>query len=281
MKNTLINLSRFQKQLVLLFFDSVSLVVILLASFSIRLEYLYFPGIDIIWVILAAPVIAVPVFMRFGLYRAVIRYIGFRALWSIVQAVTLYALLWSMIGFMASVEGIPRSVILINWLLSIIIIGGSRMIGRWLLSEGKNQKMIRVIIYGAGSAGRQLSIALAHSTEYMPVAFVDDNAHLHRQSINGIEVFSRESIDHLIEQKKATEVLLAMPSISLSLSQIGAASRGISWVSMGPAPFPAPRRQPLGRMNDCRPGAQYPARTPGKVGSSTQCNARGIGDRPR
>jgi len=189
-------------------------VAILLASFSIRLGYLYFPGSDLVWVVLAAPIIAVPVFARFGLYRAVIRYIGFKALWSIVQAVTLYALLWSMIGFMASIDGIPRSVILINWLLGIITIGGSRMVGRWLLSEGQDKKMTRVIIYGAGSAGRQLSIALTQSAEYKPVAFIDDNAQLQRQSIHGIEVFLRKDIVHLIDQKNATEVLLAMPTIS-------------------------------------------------------------------
>ena len=214
MRNTLINLSRFQKQLVLLVFDSVALVAILLASFSIRLGYLYVPGSDLVWVVLATPFIAVPVFVRFGLYRAVIRYIGFKALWSIVQAVSLYALLWSLIGFMASVDGIPRSVILINWLLGIVIIGGSRMVGRWLLSGGQDEKMTRVIIYGAGSAGRQLSIALTQSAEYRPVAFVDDNPQLQRQSINGIEVFSRKDLDRLVEKKNATEVLLAMPSIS-------------------------------------------------------------------
>ena len=198
----------------LLVFDSVALVAILLASFSIRLGYLYVPGSDLVWVVLASPIIAVPIFVRFGLYRAVIRYIGFKALWSIVEAVSLYALLWSLIGFIASLDGIPRSVILINWLLGIVIIGGSRMLGRWLLSGDQDQKMTRVIIYGAGSAGRQLSIALTQSAEYRPVAFVDDNPQLQHQSINGIEVFSRKDLDRLVEKKNASEVLLAMPSIS-------------------------------------------------------------------
>jgi FlaA1/EpsC-like NDP-sugar epimerase len=201
---------------VLLVFDSVALMAILLVSFSIRLGYLYVPGVELVWVLLAAPFIAIPVFMSFGLYRAVIRYIGFKALWSIVQAVTLYALLWGMIGFMASVDEIPRSVILINWLLGIVIIGGSRMVARWLLSEGEDKKTTRVIIYGAGSAGRQLSIALTQSSEYSPVAFVDDNAQMQRQLINGIEVYLRADFERLVEQKNATEVLLAMPTISSS-----------------------------------------------------------------
>jgi len=215
-RNILINLSRFQKHLVLLVFDSVALVAILLASFSIRLGYLYVPEVTLVWVVLATPFIAVPIFMRFGLYRVVIRYIGFKALWSIVQAVTLYALLWGMIGFMASVDDIPRSVILINWLLGIVVIGGSRMVARSLLSEGQDKKTTRVIIYGAGSAGRQLSIALTQSSEYRPVAFVDDNAQLQRQLIHGIEVYLRADFERLVEQKNVTEVLLAMPSISSS-----------------------------------------------------------------
>ena len=207
-------MSRFQKQLILLSFDSVILVAIILAAFSIRLGYFYLPESELIWVVFSAPIIAIPVFLHFGLYRAVIRYIGFKALWSIVQAITLYALLWSMIGVMASVESIPRSVILINWLFGIVIIGGSRMFGRWLLSERQNIKMTKVIVYGAGSAGRQLSSALTQSSDYMPVAFIDDNAELHRQSINDIEIFSRKSLDHLIKQKNVTEVLLAMPLLS-------------------------------------------------------------------
>jgi FlaA1/EpsC-like NDP-sugar epimerase len=90
------------------------------------------------------------------------------------------------------------------------------MLARWILLDVLDKKTTRVIIYGAGFAGRQLSIALTQSADYRPVAFVDDNAELQRQSIHGIEVFSRKNLDHLIEKKNATEVLLAMPSISHS-----------------------------------------------------------------
>ena len=92
MINKLANLSRSYKQLIMLFIDSVLLVLVLLASFSIRLGYWYFPQSDLAWVIFGAPIIAVVIFVRFGLYRAVIRYIGFKALWAIVQAVSLYVL---------------------------------------------------------------------------------------------------------------------------------------------------------------------------------------------
>jgi FlaA1/EpsC-like NDP-sugar epimerase len=216
--NSLINLSRLHKKLVMVFFDSVLIVSILLVSFSMRLGYFYFPESNLVWVILGAPIIAIPIFVRFGLYHAVIRYIGFKALWAIIQAVTLYALLWGVIVFMAAVEGIPRSVILINWLSLMVAIGGSRMIGRWLLSEVDNSAnpstITNVVIYGAGSAGRQLSIALTQSSEYNPVAFIDDNNEMNSQSINGINVISRDGLDSLIKQKNVTKVLLAIPTLS-------------------------------------------------------------------
>ena len=218
MLDTIINLSRRNKKLVMLGVDSVLTVLVLLASFSIRLDYLFLPDGDLIWVVLGAPIIAIPVFVRFGLYSSVIRYIGFKALWSVVQAASLYALLWGTIGFMARVDGIPRSVVLINWLLVIVVIGGSRMTARWLLSEtGTRQNTAgstHVVIYGAGSAGRQLSIALTQSAEYKTAAFIDSDAALLGQSIHGIRVVPRDDLGQLIKTKNVTEVLLAIPSLS-------------------------------------------------------------------
>jgi FlaA1/EpsC-like NDP-sugar epimerase len=215
--NTLLSISRVKKQLIMLFVDSLLLVLVLLAAFSIRLGYWHFPQSDLLLVVLGAPIIAFPIFFYFDLYHAVIRYISFKALWAIVQAVSLYALVWGVIGFMAAVDGIPRSVILINWVLAILVIGGLRMIARWMLLgvNGFNQSSKKnVIIYGAGSAGRQLLTALQQSSEYHPVAFIDDENELKRQSINGIEVFTSNDIKGLISKSEVSEILLAIPSVS-------------------------------------------------------------------
>jgi len=209
----------------MLFVDSVLLVSVILLSFSIRLGYFYFPeSVLVYWVVFGSPIVAIPIFIRFGLYHAVIRYIGFKALWSIVQAVSLYALVLGVIGYrvadwyMTDVENVVSSVILINWLLAIVAIGGSRMVGRWLLSGADNRKnsaeSTNVVIYGAGSAGRQLSIALTQSSEYNPVAFIDNNSELLGQSVYGINVASRNDLERLIETKNVTEVLLAIPSLN-------------------------------------------------------------------
>ena len=201
----------------MLFFDSIVLIGTLLAAFSLRLGVWYWPENDLIWVILGAPIIAIPIFIRFGLYRAVIRYIGFKALWAVVQAVSLYALVWGVVGFMSAVEGIPRSVVLINWILAILVISGLRIAARWILSDanGFNQSSKNnVIIYGAGSAGRQLLTALQQSSEYHPVAFIDDENELQKQSIGGVEVFTPNDIKGLISKSEVSEILLAIPSVS-------------------------------------------------------------------
>jgi len=207
-------LSRIKKQMITSFVDSILLISILLSSFSVRLGYWYFPESDLIWVIFGAPIIAIPIFIRFGLYRAVIRYIGFKALWTIVQAVSFYALLWGIAGFMAAVDGIPRSVILINWVLSLLAIGGVRIVARALLGDRVNDNKKRVLVYGAGDAGVQLVSALEYSSEYHPVGLIDDSKELQGNHIRGLCVYSIRDIKDIINKLKIDEVLVAMPSVS-------------------------------------------------------------------
>ncbi len=198
----------------MLLIDSVLLVSILLVSFSIRLGYWYFPENDLIWAILGVPIIAIPIFARFGLYRAVIRYIGFKALWAMVQAVSLYALVWGVAGFMVAVEGIPRSVILINWVFSLLAIGGVRIVARALLGDRVNDNKKQVLVYGAGDAGVQLVSALEYSREYHPVGLIDDSKELQGNHIRGLCVYSIRDIRDIINKLKIDEVLVAMPSVS-------------------------------------------------------------------
>ena len=227
----LLSLSRINKQLIILAIDFALIVLIILASFSIRLEYWYFPKNDLVWIILGAPLVAIPIFAKFGLYHAIVRYIGFKTLWSIVQAVSLYAFIWGLVAFIISgAEGIPRSVILINWLLAILIIGGVRIFARFLLSNNikfsilnyefksnNNAEYIskrKVLIYGAGNAGIQLVSALKNSKEYHPVGFIDDAKELQGNYIGGLNIYPVEIIGKLIDKLKVEEVLIALPSIS-------------------------------------------------------------------
>jgi len=215
----LLNLPRKRKQAIILFSDIFIIIFCLFAAFSIRLEYFYYPSSGVVlMVILLSPLIALPIFFRFGLYHEVIRFVTFKAFWRITQAITLYSLVWSLLVFMAAIEGVPRSVTLINWILAMMSIAGSRLFIFWLFSSNNVDNTIngatRALIYGAGSAGRQLATALNGSIEYNIIGFIDDLKELNRQSINGLRVYSKEGISDLIIKYKITDVLLAIPSIS-------------------------------------------------------------------
>jgi FlaA1/EpsC-like NDP-sugar epimerase len=216
----LINLSRRNKRTLMVLFDACTVIASIFLAFSLRLGHFYYPtgNNHLLLIMIASPILALPIFYAFGFYREVIRYVGFKALWQINQATTLYAVLWALISFMAVIDGIPRTVILINWSIVLMSVGGSRFFARWVLSQENitnplSQKR-NVLIYGSGSAGRELCTALYQSSEYNPVAFVDNSVELYRQSINGLEVFNEDDIEDLIQKHNIKEVLLALPSIS-------------------------------------------------------------------
>ena len=220
MKNIISNLTqlnRIKKQILLIFLDALMVITLIFLAFSIRLGYWYMPTGNILAIILFSPILAIPIFFSFGLYRSVIRFIGIKSFWSIVQAVSLYSVLWGLIGYMSSIQGIPRSVILINWMLGIIVIGGSRIFARWLfndksLTSSKGKK--NVIIYGIGSAGIELSQSLQLSKEYNHLAYIDNNTSLNSTYINNTKVYAPDHIDYLVKKHNVKDVFLALPSIS-------------------------------------------------------------------
>ena len=217
MINLIISSPRVFKQMLMMLADSMLVILILLISFSLRLGEWYWPNQDLILAIFLSPIIALPIFFVLGLYRTVIRFIGFGEIWLIFQTTSIYALLWGVIGFMASLEGIPRSVIIINWLLIFLAMTGWRIVAKWLFStivSNQNFSIKNVLIYGAGSAGRQLSRALEQSNEYRPLALVDDSIEIQNQTINGLKVISSENLRELIDRKNISEIFLAIPTLS-------------------------------------------------------------------
>jgi FlaA1/EpsC-like NDP-sugar epimerase len=217
----LLKLSRNKKRAIIVLVDLLLLPIALWISFSLRLGELYEPAGNIRFLFLAAPLVAIPVFVKFGLYRAIIRYIGFRAMWAVVKAVSLYTLLWGIIILLGAVPGVPRSVLLINWLVTVLLIGGTRAVARWLLAGNFNfllndQQKKKVAIYGAGSSGMQIATALSGSADFHPIAFIDDKKGLQKNYIQGLRVYSPTQIGMLIEGHALTEVILAMPATSRS-----------------------------------------------------------------
>jgi len=217
-----VKLPRFYKQALIATTDSVLLIAAVWLAFSLRLGEIYEPANNVMLGLIAlVPFLAIPIFIRFGLYHAIIRYLGFRALWAVLQAVTLYAMIWGLFILLARIEGTPRSIIIINWLIAVLLIGGTRMVARWWLSgllvdsfpKSTNPRK-KVLVYGAGSAGVQLATALSYSNEYKPVAFVDDKSELHNSHMNSLKVYPFSKIESLIAKLEVEEVLLAIPTAS-------------------------------------------------------------------
>jgi FlaA1/EpsC-like NDP-sugar epimerase len=214
MIKTLIDLSRVKKKALMIIFDALIFIPIIYLAFWIRLGYFFHPAgnHELMILIYASPLIGLPIFFSFGLYREVTRYTSFRSLWFIIQAASVYAVSWGLIIFMFGVEPASRSVILINWALVVLFIASSRFFARWLFT-GK-EVTNNVVIYGAGSAGRQLSTALNQSKEYNPIAFIDDANEIKNHSINGLKAYSPDDLQSLINKKNANEVLIAIPSLT-------------------------------------------------------------------
>lgn len=220
-----ISLSRRTKALILISADIFFAVFALWAAFSLRLGVFYIPKGEVWYVFAIAPAIAVPIFLKLGLYRAIIRYIEIRALWTIIQACTYYALVFAFVLYESGIKGVPRTATPLNWLTMIALVSSSRFFARWWLGaiyiglssgskyyERRNKRP--VIIYGAGNAGVQLAAALDHGHEYRPIAFIDDDPALHKQKVNGRRIYPFSSLSYLISRYNLSDVLLAIPSAS-------------------------------------------------------------------
>jgi FlaA1/EpsC-like NDP-sugar epimerase len=165
----------------------------------------------------AAPFVAVPVFIRLGLYRAVLRYLPERTLWTILKAMTIVTLLWAAIAFFSSSyggDGVPRSVPMLFWLLGILIVATTRFAGKWILYDNPSeQSSRRTLIYGAGQAGTQLASALLSAGTTNVIGFVDDNPDLHGRDVAGLRVYPRGHIEELIANYGIDEIILSIPSV--------------------------------------------------------------------
>ncbi|MCU7835153.1 MAG: polysaccharide biosynthesis protein [gamma proteobacterium symbiont of Taylorina sp.] len=154
------------------------------------------------------------VFMRLGLYRSVIRFMGTEAIIAVIKGISISALIVGSLVFLTRAEGIPRSIPFIYWGLALFFVGGSRFIV-WNYYQAILKKECEVVaIYGAGDAGRQLLVALRQSGEYEAAVFIDDNRKVKGRIINGVQVYRPRHLENLIAKKGITQVLMAMPSVS-------------------------------------------------------------------
>ncbi|WP_434060042.1 polysaccharide biosynthesis protein [Pseudomonas fulva] len=230
LRTRLVRLRRRQKRLLQVVIDVVLVWAALWLAFVVRLgdfDEIY-PLDGHLWLFALAPLISIPLFIRFGMYRAVMRYFGTEALIAITKAVSLSALILALAIYwhQDARAVIPRSMVFNYWWLSIMLIGGLRLamrqffMGHWFAADqpfkfsSRDAGAPAVAIYGAGSAGNQLAASLRMGRSMRPVAFIDDDSNISNRIIAGLRVYSPKHIQQMIDDTGATEILMALPSVS-------------------------------------------------------------------
>ena len=219
-KQSLLNLPRSVKRGLVIFVDLLICGLSVWLAFGLRLDqWGYFQAQQ--WIVFFIAIcFSFPLFVAFGLYRAIFRYIGAAAFISITRAFVIYTCLFFGVFTLYGVDGVPRSIGVIQPMLLFIGIGISRYFVRsWLGGINNVQKSFHraqpiALIYGAGSAGRQLASGLSSNKEMSVKGFIDDNLILQGSTINGIAVYPNTGLEDLIRRLDITDVLLAIPSAS-------------------------------------------------------------------
>jgi FlaA1/EpsC-like NDP-sugar epimerase len=193
--------------------DLVALPLILWLAITLRLGSFEHGASGGGWLFVALPVITVPVLVKLGLYRAVIRFISSKALVAALLGVTVSTIFLVLLTYVPGFGSVPRSSLVIYWSLALLYVGGSRYLVRLLLAPSSSSAS-NVVIYGAGTAGARLARAMAMSTEARPIAFIDDDRSLWGSVIGGLRVHRPADIDRLRAEYDIDRVLLAMPSAS-------------------------------------------------------------------
>lgn len=210
MLNHFLRLSRPKKRAVSLITDTLCLVFALWAAFSLRLETFFIPDDWRYGALFALTVlVTLGLFVKLGLYRAVVRYISERALYTIIGGTVVSAMVLVVMGYMLQVL-VPRSVPVMYWAIAFMFVAGSRFGIRAIVKHQNAIKKTRVLIVGAGETGLQLATALQQGIDYQPVAFLTLEKAKHRSNIGGLPVFSLDHAGRAVRKYGAERVLLAL-----------------------------------------------------------------------
>jgi len=205
------------KRLVAVLVDVCLCLTALWVSISLRVEHFLLPAQMPVLPMLVSLIVALPLFIHFGLYRAIFRYAGLNAFVSMAKAMAIYSAVFAGIFAVVGVSGVPRSIGVSQPLLLFLFVALSRYAVRYVLGGMyrqllTNRNATRVVIYGAGSAGRQLAAGLQVSKDMRLMGYLDDDQRLHGQILDGVVVYGPQNLSDLVSNKKISLILLAMPT---------------------------------------------------------------------
>jgi FlaA1/EpsC-like NDP-sugar epimerase len=221
----ILSLSRRKKHILMIILDVILVPLSLWLAYVLRLSEWFWPSQNQLWFFFSSSIIALPVFINFGLYREVVRFIGSKGMLSIAQATGTLVLLWLLVItavlplYFGVTISFPRSIPVLFFITLLMTIGGSRQVARWLLLEvatnTSNFHKKNVLIFGAGRIGAELATSLSHDKSINMLGYIDDDISLHGHYIHNLEVLGdRSEIEKIRATTSPLEVLLAMPSLS-------------------------------------------------------------------
>ena len=219
---SIFDLSRRKKSVLMIIADTILVSLSLWLAFSLRLGVWFWPNPNQIWLFVIGPVLALPIFIKFGLYRAIVRYIGQKGMLAIILATGVFVLLWLLVAItllpilIGSGWGVPLSIPILYWMTLILTVGGSRLAARWLLLSPatKIDPRRNILIYGANRLGSELASSLSHDKNVRVLGIIDDDHTLQGYYIQNLQVLGdRTKIEKIRATTSSLEVLLAMPKM--------------------------------------------------------------------
>ncbi|WP_025580968.1 polysaccharide biosynthesis protein [Vibrio parahaemolyticus] len=211
-------LSRTNKRIVSVLIDIILIFMAFHLAILVRSGDSNYFADPAVWGI-AVTIVTITVFARLGLYRAVLRYLTFQALFVVAAGAVISATLVAALSFYMS-DPFPRTVPIIYGAFLALFCGGPRVIVRSLIAQSYSTQSKEVLIYGAGSGGRQLAMALRSSGDYRVRAFIDGDSTLCNTMILGLPVIAIEDAMPIINKYDVSQVLLAVPSAKRSRRKV-------------------------------------------------------------
>lgn len=217
--NLILGLSRLAKRTIVLIVDFSLCIATVSIAYYLRLgEFISLSGGALVAIGVSVG-LALPIFIVFGLYRAIFRFSGWPALITVTRAVATYGLLYASIFTVIGIQDVPRTVGIIQPILLLLFVGASRAFARVWLNEQYRSILNRsarskVLIYGAGSNGRQLATAMDNSHEIEVIGFLDDDDRLQGHVINGLPIYNPADLTNLVISLSINYVLLALSNVN-------------------------------------------------------------------
>lgn len=218
MRTRILEWPRGTKRLVVIVIDIALALLATWIAFSLRFDAPNVPQGNQ-WILYGlCPLLALPVFVHFGLYQAIFRYTGLAAFGATANAVLVYAiaLFASVLALQSQgLENLPRTVAILQPILFGVLVGLSRALAKFMFSS-RRVASHRLLIYGAGTAGMQTAMAMASTRDFVVLGFVDDDRSKVGRTINELRVHAPDDLPMLVDRLGVTDILLALPSVPRS-----------------------------------------------------------------